>query len=96
MPLPLIETEPLVPAVFTDDRDTVSPSESLVQDSTLMSIAVCLSVDALTFLATGRGFGLTVTVRETTLLRFLLADPSLTWKLIFRLLVAGDLPLESR
>ena len=52
----LIVTVPLVPVVFTDFRVTTSPSGSLALARTLMSIAVFLSVDALTLPAVG-GYG---------------------------------------
>src|ERR1700731_3201931 len=95
VPPGLIETAPLVPVVPTDATLSVSPSGSLAADSTLMSIAVCLSVDAVAFPAVGGLFGLTLMVRDATLLRLAAASPSSTWKLIVRGPVLDVRPLES-
>src|ERR1700683_664490 len=84
VPSGLIDTDPLVPAVLIEATANGSPSGSLADASTLMSIAVSLSVDAETSPAVGRQFGETSTVRDTTLLRLLLAAPSLTGKLMVR------------
>jgi hypothetical protein len=54
-------TSPLVPVVSTEATLSVSPSGSVSPASTGMSIAVFLSVLALSSPATGGGFGLTWT-----------------------------------
>src|SRR5215472_8106569 len=85
----LIVTRPLVPVVSTDATVSVLPAGSVSFASTLISIAVCLSVIAVSLTATGGPGCVTEMVRETTLLRLLWAAPSLAWKLTLRLPVAA-------
>jgi hypothetical protein len=88
-------TEPVVPAVSTDATCKVSPSGSLSLARTAMSIAVCLSVDALSSFATGGELRLTVMLRDSVLLRLFAVWPSFTWKVTVRVPVVGVAPLGS-